>query len=76
MVKTNDCVVLTRELPEHGLLPGDMGAVVFVHREGEAYEIEFVRLDGTTMALLTLSPEVLRPVAGTDIAHVREVQTT
>jgi uncharacterized protein DUF4926 len=38
-----DTVVLERDLPEHGLRRGDLGAVVHVHSD-EAIEVEFVRL--------------------------------
>jgi hypothetical protein len=49
-----DTVVLTRDLDEHGLKRGDMGAVVHCYPDGTAFEVEFVRADGTTVALLTL----------------------
>jgi len=39
-IKEHDSVVLSRPLPEHGLQIGDVGAVVFVHRNNEAYEVE------------------------------------
>jgi hypothetical protein len=38
----HDVVVLTRDLPEHGLRAGDVGAVVHVYSNGKAYEVEFV----------------------------------
>ena len=58
MIRELDTVVLTTSLPEFGLEPGDMGAVVLAHR-GEAeegYEVEFVTLDGRTIAVVSLSP--------------------
>ena len=42
LIKEHDSVALSRSLPEHGLQIGDVGAVVFVHRNSEAYEVEFV----------------------------------
>ena len=33
---------------EFGLAAGALGNVVLVHRQGEAYEVEFVRPDGFT----------------------------
>ncbi len=50
MIKELDRVVLTVDLPEHGLQEGDIGTVVLVHRGGEGYEVEFVALDGETVA--------------------------
>jgi hypothetical protein len=73
MMQVLDTVVLTRDLPEHRLRKGDLGAVVHMHRDGAAYEVEFVTLDGGTLAVVTLSADAIRPATGTEIAHVREV---
>ena len=35
LIKEHDSVALSRSLPEHGLQIGDVGAVVFVHRNSE-----------------------------------------
>ena len=40
---------------------------------GEAFEVEFLALDGHTAALATLLPSQVRPVARTDISHAREI---
>lgn len=56
-----DSVALTVPLPEHNLLIGTRGAVVMVHGDHEAYEVEFMRGE-RTLALLTLLPEQLRLV--------------
>jgi hypothetical protein len=48
-----DTVVLARDLPESGLRPGDLGAVVQVYGS-DAIEVEFVTASGRTQALLTL----------------------
>lgn len=65
-----DTVVLDRDLPEHGLRQGDLGAVVHVHAAG-TYEVEFVRASGETEALVTLTAAELRPVADADLVAVR-----
>lgn len=49
-----DTVQLQKAHPECGLAAGAIGAVVLVHGQGEAYEVEFVALDGHTQAVLTL----------------------
>jgi len=49
-----DTVVLERDVPEHGLRLGDLGALVHVH-DDENIEVEFVRLSGQTQALVQLS---------------------
>ena len=74
MHKDLQTVVLTESLPDYGLKAGDLGTVVLVHRS-EGYEVEFMTLVGETVAIATLLPAQLRPIAKRDIAHVRELQT-
>lgn len=69
----HDPAVLTADVPEHGLRERDIGTVVLVHQGGAGYEVEFVKLDGETMAVVTLSASQVRPVASDEIAHARPV---
>jgi hypothetical protein len=72
--RTLDVVVLDRDLPDHGLRKGDLGAVVQVYpREG--LEVEFVTAGGRTKALVTLSNADVREVRDTDLISVRSVET-
>lgn len=71
MFEELDTVVLTNNIDEHALKKGDMGAVVNVYKDGEAYEVEFVTASGKTVALLTLNPKDIRHVAKNEILHVR-----
>ena len=73
MIQELDTVVLTRDVPQQKLCKGDVGAVVFVHQNGAAYEVEFVTLGGATLAVVTLPADAVRAVTGREIAHVREV---
>jgi hypothetical protein len=73
MINEHDPVVLTSDLPGEGLRSGDVGTVVHVHREGAAYEVEFVTLTGQTVAVATVLASQLRPVTRRDISHVREL---
>jgi uncharacterized protein DUF4926 len=57
-----DSIVLTTDLPKHGLKQGDIGTVVLVHRGGKGYEVEFMTLDGETLAVVTLLPAQVRPI--------------
>lgn len=68
-----DPVVLTRDIPEQGLEHGDVGTVVLVHGEGEAFEVNFVGYDGHTVALLTVDRDAVRPMGSRDLPHVREL---
>ena len=72
-MKEHDSVVLTRGLPDHGLEAGDVGAIVHVYEDGKAFEVEFVAGSGSTVAVLTLDGEDIRPVATSEILHVRRI---
>jgi len=71
MIRELDTIVLTEELPRYGLRPGDVGTVVLVHQDGAGYEVEFVSLDGETVAVVSLLPSQLRPVRRRELAHAR-----
>lgn len=49
-----------------------MGVVVGTYPKG-ASEVEFVNAAGDTLAVLTLEPEDLRSMEGSQILHVRAV---
>jgi ATP-dependent exoDNAse (exonuclease V) alpha subunit len=76
MIKEHDRVVLLKDIPEQGLKAGDVGTVVHVYRHGEAFEVEFMTLDGRTVAIVTLPALHVRTVSSMDITHVRELIST
>jgi hypothetical protein len=67
-----DTVVLSIDLPEHGLRCGDVGTVVEVY-ELDGVEVEFVTGSGRTQALVTLSMSDVRPMADGEILSDRSV---
>lgn len=71
-MKELETVVLTRPIPELGLEPGDVGAIVHRHGPG-AYEVEFVTGGGRTVAVATLQDADLRQFNAEDLLHVRSV---
>jgi hypothetical protein len=73
MIHEHDCIVLTEAIPDEGLHAGDVGTVVHIHGNSEAYEVEFMTLTGATVAVTTVLPSQLRPVTSRDISHVREL---
>lgn len=73
MIQELDNVVLTVDLPEHHLKCGDLGTVVLLH-EADGYEVEFMTLGGDTVAVVSLSPEQVRPVGENELPHVREFE--
>jgi hypothetical protein len=75
MIEELDRVILTEDLPEHGLKVGDIGTVVLVHRGGEGYEVEFVALDGETLAVTTVLAAQVRPAMRKEIPHARMIDS-
>ena len=67
----HESVVLLRSLPEEGLHANDLGVLVHVH-SGGGLEVEFVRADGRTQAVVTLEAADVRHVQPTDMTSVRE----
>jgi hypothetical protein len=72
MLSEHQNVVLSRDLPEYGLKSGDVGTIVLVHPAG-GYEVEFMTLDGETVAVTSLGKEEVRPIARREIAHARGI---
>ncbi|HET9417929.1 MAG TPA: DUF4926 domain-containing protein [Chthoniobacterales bacterium] len=73
MIKEHDRVVLTDDVPSERLKAGDIGTIVHIHRGGEAYEVEFICLDGETIGVVTLKASQVRPAQSREIAHAREL---
>lgn len=73
MIKELDQVVLAVDLPEHGLVRGDIGTVVLQHGSA-GFEVEFVALDGETLAVLSLSNSQVRAIGPREIAQARPIE--
>ena len=54
MIKELDIIVLTRDITEHKLKQGDVGAVVHCY-SADGFEVEFVTGERNTAAVLTLA---------------------
>jgi hypothetical protein len=72
-MKEHERVVLKTPMPVEGLEAGDVGTVVHVYRDGKAYEVEFLTLDGRTAAVVTLEAGQVRPVGHREITHARQL---
>lgn len=70
-MKELDSIVLLDDLIDHGLKKGDLGVIVLTHGNNEGYEVEFTTLNGETIAVVTLLPSQIRPIARREIAHSR-----
>ena len=73
MIQELDTVVLTRDIPAARLRKGDLGAIVFVHQNGVAYEVGFVTLGVHTLAVVTLPADAVRTATGRELPHARDV---
>ncbi len=73
MIKEHDRVVLRSDVPAEGLKAGDVGTVVHIYKDGVAYEVEFVSLEGRTLFVATLEAVQVRPVQPQEITHARSL---
>lgn len=76
MIEELSPVVLLVDIPEHALRAGDVGTVVDVHTKGlpgVGCSVEFLTMNGATIAVLELEASQIRATRDTDIIHVREL---
>ena len=73
-MKGHDRVVLKCGLPDQGLESGDVGTIVHIYKNGEAFEVEFVSLDGETTVVATVSSSQVRSVHRREITHARQME--
>ena len=74
MIKEHERVALTVDLPQYHLLAGDMGVVVMIHGNHEAYELELFSADGQTLDVVTVEATQVRPVTHRDVMHARTLE--
>ena len=72
MIRDLETIVLTEDLPVHGLKRGDLGTVVLINAAG-GYEVEFMTLNGQTLTVVSLLPRQVRSVGRREIAQARAV---
>ena len=75
MFKEHEQIVLTADVfgdEEEELKPGDVGAIIHIHLNEEAFVVEFMSLDGETVAIATVLPSQARPVTSADLTQLRE----
>jgi hypothetical protein len=67
-----DTIITTTDFPQDQVLAGDLGTIVEIYtRPHLACEVEFVNPDGTTRALLTLTPDQVRQLSANDVITTR-----
>ena len=72
-------VILTADLPEHGLCAGDVGTVVERHAvpaKEVGYSVEFFDMTGRTVAVVTVPASRLRAPTSADRPSARQLIAT
>ena len=57
--------------PKEGLKAGDVGTIVYIQGNGEAFDVEFLNPDGGTVAIATVLASQVRLASREDIANYR-----
>ena len=63
MIEEHDRVALKADLPEHNLCSGDIGVIVLVHGDYNAYELEIFDSDGHTLDVITVDATQVYSIA-------------
>jgi len=72
-IRDYEPVVFTVDMPQYGLLAGDVGIVADIHPSGKAYEVEVFRLDGSTYDVVTAQEGQIRPATKNEVTHARAI---
>ena len=67
----SDSPLLDNDHIGKGLKPGDVGTIVCVYNDGEAFEVEFLESSGHTVAIATVLSSQARLATRKDIANYR-----
>jgi len=69
-----EMVVVTIDIPDEGILAGDVGTIVDVYTQvARAYEVDFCTTDGSPRALVTLAPGQIRHFTPADVLTTRQL---
>jgi hypothetical protein len=68
-----DQVALTVDLPEYNLIAGDVATVVDITANDTQVTLEFFNFEGDTIAVVPVESMQVRPVAGTEVMHARQM---
>ena len=75
MFKEHEIIALTADLPEEGLEAGDVGTIVHIHGDGEAFIVEFMTFTGRTVAVAEVPADQVRPISDFDVKQARPMTT-
>ena len=75
MIREFEQAVLTVDLPDEGLVAGDVGTVVDITTNGKAATLEFLNFAGQTVAVVLVGMDQVRPVSANEVMHARPVKS-
>lgn len=75
MIKEFDRAVVIVDLPDDGIMIGDVGTVVDITSDGQGVTLEFFDFAGRTVAVVPMSVHDVRPVGENDRMQARAAQT-
>lgn len=76
MFKEHEQIALTADVfgdEREELKLGDVGIIIHIHPDEEALVVEFMSLNGDTVAIATVLPSQARLVTNADLTHARTV---
>ena len=74
MFEEHEMVILASDIPEEELREGDVGTIVSILGGGDAFLVEFMTLDGHTVAVAELQAAQMRTVTNRDVDHARRIE--
>lgn len=75
MIQEFEQAVLTVDLPDDGLIAGDVGTVVDITTNGKSATLEFFNFAGETVVVVLVSIDQMRPVSANEVMHARPVKS-
>ena len=71
----NQIVLTSDVLGDEGeeLRPGDVGSILYLHPNQEAFVVELISLDGETAVIATVRSSQARAVTSKDFIHARTI---
>ena len=75
MIQEFEQAVLSVDLPDDGLITGDVGTVVDITTNGKVATLEFFNFDGETIAVVLVSIDHIRPLSANEVMHACPVKS-
>lgn len=73
MIKELERIYLLADLPGTAFVKGDVGTVVFIYPDANAFEVEFFALDGSSLGVETVPSFQAKSVQGIKkVLHIDE----